>query len=57
MSTAALSKIKLELVIDNPILLRWDIKYVFSVVEASILEMEIEIDILPTSKSLLLFAS
>jgi len=24
-----LSKIKLELVIDNPILLRWDIKYVF----------------------------
>ena len=25
-----LSKIKLELVIDNPILLRWDIKYVFS---------------------------
>jgi len=29
MSTAALSKFKLELVIDNPILLRWDIKYVF----------------------------
>jgi hypothetical protein len=24
-----LSEIKLELVIDNPILLRWDIKYVF----------------------------
>ena len=57
MSTAALSKFKLELVVDNPILLRWDIKYVSSVVEASILEMEIEIDILPTSKSLLLFAS
>ncbi len=52
-----LSKIKLELVIDNPILLRWDIKYVSPVVDASILEMGIEIDILPTSKSLLLFAS
>ncbi len=29
----------------------------FFVVEATILEMDIEIDILPTSKSLLLFAS
>ena len=48
-----LSKIKLELVVDNPILLRWDIKYVFVAEDA----INIQTDILPTSKSLLLFAS
>lgn len=42
-----LSKIKLELVIDNPILLRWDIKYVSLSLKA---QLTSKLTILPTSK-------